>query len=261
VSRRASRRSKSHEEHESHERWLVSYADFITLMFAFFVVLYATSSPNEGKEQEFESSVRKYLAKIGGGGAMMLVQGDGGSKETANQYQKMDSPIEHPLQKFKFQDPGVGDSLKRVEIFIEENLSKAEISKFIQDIYATDKGVRLVLYGDSVFDGNSSYLKKDALPVINRLAVALKAENRKIFVETHLSKTAKLAKGEHPWSLSSQQAATVARYLTQRTEITPQVVVPTSFGTHRPRFPLQDEGPRKKNSRLVFFLLPMDTEI
>ena len=42
-------RKKYEEEHDNHERWLVSYADFITLLFAFFVVMYAISSVNEGK--------------------------------------------------------------------------------------------------------------------------------------------------------------------------------------------------------------------
>lgn len=42
-------RRRMHEEHENHERWLVSYADFITLLFAFFVVMYSISSVNEGK--------------------------------------------------------------------------------------------------------------------------------------------------------------------------------------------------------------------
>ena len=42
-------RKRRHEEHENHERWLVSYADFITLLFAFFVVMYSVSSVNEGK--------------------------------------------------------------------------------------------------------------------------------------------------------------------------------------------------------------------
>lgn len=42
-------RRRQHEEHENHERWLVSYADFITLLFAFFVVMYSISSINEGK--------------------------------------------------------------------------------------------------------------------------------------------------------------------------------------------------------------------
>ena len=44
-------KKKRHEEHENHERWLVSYADFITLLFAFFVVLYATSNQNQEKEE------------------------------------------------------------------------------------------------------------------------------------------------------------------------------------------------------------------
>ena len=43
------RRRRGDEEHENHERWLVSYADFITLLFAFFVVMYAISTLNEGK--------------------------------------------------------------------------------------------------------------------------------------------------------------------------------------------------------------------
>ena len=42
-------RRRRHEEHENLERWLVSYADFITLLFAFFVVMYSISSVNEGK--------------------------------------------------------------------------------------------------------------------------------------------------------------------------------------------------------------------
>ena len=42
-------RRKRQEEHPNHERWLVSYADFITLLFAFFVVMYSISSVNEGK--------------------------------------------------------------------------------------------------------------------------------------------------------------------------------------------------------------------
>lgn len=48
---------KKHEEHENHERWLVSYADFITLLFAFFVVMYALSSVNEGKFKVLSESL------------------------------------------------------------------------------------------------------------------------------------------------------------------------------------------------------------
>ena len=50
-------RKKKHEEHENHERWLVSYADFITLLFAFFVVMYSVSAINEGKYRVLSDSM------------------------------------------------------------------------------------------------------------------------------------------------------------------------------------------------------------
>ena len=54
---------KKHEEHENHERWLVSYADFITLLFAFFVVMYSVSSVNEGKYRILSDSLSSSFSK------------------------------------------------------------------------------------------------------------------------------------------------------------------------------------------------------
>ncbi|MCW5624644.1 MAG: hypothetical protein KIT73_08025, partial [Burkholderiales bacterium] len=55
--RSGGRRRQRHDEHENHERWLVSYADFITLLFAFFVVMYAISQVNEGKYRVLSHSL------------------------------------------------------------------------------------------------------------------------------------------------------------------------------------------------------------
>jgi chemotaxis protein MotB len=54
-------RRKHHEEHENHERWLVSYADFITLMFAFFVVMFATSEADKAKTKAVATAVENAL--------------------------------------------------------------------------------------------------------------------------------------------------------------------------------------------------------
>jgi chemotaxis protein MotB len=54
-------RNKKHPEHENHERWLVSYADFITLMFAFFVVMFSASNRDKARAQQVSESVRKAL--------------------------------------------------------------------------------------------------------------------------------------------------------------------------------------------------------
>lgn len=60
------RRRRHDEEHENHERWLVSYADFITLLFAFFVVMYAVSSVNEGKYRVLSDSIVSAFRNVPG---------------------------------------------------------------------------------------------------------------------------------------------------------------------------------------------------
>src|SRR2546421_8997102 len=52
---------KKKESHVNHERWLVSYADFITLLFAFFVAMFATSQTDKAKAQQVSDSVKKAL--------------------------------------------------------------------------------------------------------------------------------------------------------------------------------------------------------
>lgn len=54
-------RKERHPAHENHDRWLVSYADFITLLFAFFVVMFATSQTDRSKTQKMEASMRKAI--------------------------------------------------------------------------------------------------------------------------------------------------------------------------------------------------------
>src|SRR5579871_5793709 len=53
---------KAHAEHENHERWLVSYADFITLLFAFFVVMFASSQTDKAKARQISEAVEKALS-------------------------------------------------------------------------------------------------------------------------------------------------------------------------------------------------------
>jgi chemotaxis protein MotB len=54
-------RRKKHAEHANHERWLISYADFITLLFAFFVVMFASSQTDKSKAQQVSEAVKKAL--------------------------------------------------------------------------------------------------------------------------------------------------------------------------------------------------------
>jgi chemotaxis protein MotB len=68
-------RKKKAAEHENHERWLVSYADFITLLFAFFVVMFATSQTDKAKAQQVSESVKSALEKGGVAAAVREILG------------------------------------------------------------------------------------------------------------------------------------------------------------------------------------------
>jgi chemotaxis protein MotB len=68
-------RKKHAAEHENHERWLVSYADFITLLFAFFVVMFASSQTDKSKAQQVSDSVKEAMEKGGVSAAVHEILG------------------------------------------------------------------------------------------------------------------------------------------------------------------------------------------
>src|SRR3972149_1489706 len=104
-------RKKHEEEHENHERWLVSYADFITLLFAFFTVLYATAQRDVEKEKKFEDSIKKaFPAHVAG-------------------------PAE------------LEDSFQRV---LDSVMGEEEKTKFINSIKHDSVGVRITLTGSAL---------------------------------------------------------------------------------------------------------------
>ena len=116
------RRRRSDEGNDSHERWLVSYADFITLLFAFFVVLYATSEQDDNKSKKFEESVKKYLLKIG--------SALGGQGSIINTGSKNRDPIAEPIETFKKRPPS--KLQKKIETHLEENLTEKEWENIVK---------------------------------------------------------------------------------------------------------------------------------
>src|SRR5438045_8689234 len=98
--RRSVARKKKTPEHVNHERWLISYADFITLLFAFFVVMFASSQTDKAKAKQVADSVRSALEKggftstvreiLGGtvddkGKGSAMMKGPGGSQKSTQQ--------------------------------------------------------------------------------------------------------------------------------------------------------------------------------
>lgn len=219
-------RKHREEEPENHDRWIVSYADFITLMFAFFTILFATSEQNTTKAKQFENSIRQYLIKFG-------AMGDSGGK--INQGIEYNTPIEQPLRVFPQASQETQKVQKKVETFLQAKLSNQQIEKVIQDISPDAYGVRLTLSADVLFKRGTPDLRVEALRVLDSLAGILKEANRNVIIEGHSNDTP-VAKEFYPtsWELSSVQATKVLRYLSKVHKIDSSKLAAIAYGDRRP---------------------------
>lgn len=235
------------EEGASHERWLVSYADFITLMFAFFAVLYATSEKDMEKAKEFQDSVKKYLIKAGSFGE---------SGQQINQGQKNNSPIEAPIETFKDGRPETVAMLDQAESFVESQLSEAERKKFIADISADDWGVRIVIPSNALYASQSEKFREEALPFIGKLSELLAKTKRKVLIEGHVNQ-GETGTFRSTWDFSSARAVNLLRYMQKKQNISPSHLAAASLGDSRPAV----NGKAKQNSRVEIILLNADMEL
>lgn len=237
-------RAKKHEEHENHERWLVSYADFITLLFAFFVVLYATSSQNEEKEKKFEDSIRANFKLMGGIG----------DRENANG--NLFGQVFDPIEMIRRRDIGNGELEDYVERLLQKNMTAEEKKKSIAGIRHDQTGVRISLAASNFFPSGSSKLRLPALRSLDKVAQILKIANRNIVIEGHTDDLAVAGgKYETNWELGSLRATSVVRYLMKYHQIDPKRLAAASYADQRPLFPNDSAENRARNRRIEILII------
>jgi chemotaxis protein MotB len=192
---------KKHEEHENHERWLVSYADFITLLFAFFVVMYSISSVNEGKFRTVSESIKAALNPIvspsntpvpftiGPNKPLSLKPAIEGAKEPAVRRLRQ---ILHSLQ----------------------NETQLEI---IQLKELTNGDIVLTLPDAVLFRTGESVLRTESRPFIQAISEVLIELDRHVRVEGHTDNVP-ISTAQFPsnWELSAIRAVTVVRALSEQ---------------------------------------------
>jgi chemotaxis protein MotB len=242
------KRDHDDERDASHERWLVSYADFITLMFAFFAVLYATSEKDLEKSKEFQDSIKKFLVKAGAFGE------SGGQVQ---QGEKNNELIEPPIQTFRPNKAEKAETLDKTETFIEGKFSEAERKKYIGDIVQDEMGVRITLLAGAVYAPGSSKFTPEAMAFVTKLSELLPLSKRKFMIEGH---TMPGETGGMPstWDFASARAVNMLRYLQKSQSLKPNTLVAASFGDSRQIYTGANAA---KNSRIEIVLLNQDIEL
>lgn len=241
-----SKKAKKHAEEENHERWLVSYADFITLLFAFFVVMYATSNNNEEKQKKFEESVRVEL-KLGVGGG----SGGGQGLEVSRE-----SILEGAVGTDVFPKRGSAEEVRDYMVRqVEKRLGANAKEKGIS-VRHDSVGARISLSASSFFDSGSAKIKRDSYGALDQIAEVLKTTDRRILIEGHTDnipyQSREIASN---WELASLRATSVLRYFLKVHGVDPARVAAISYADQKPLGPNDSDEDRSKNRRVEILLL------
>ena len=278
------RRRRREEEPENLERWLVSYADFITLLFAFFVVMYAISSVNEGKYRVLSESLNAIFQatptadepiQIGERPREVLVLPEGPlapERLDAVGETDPDNVIETPPLSEAATEQGGGDEGSgENERFKEDGSAQRiadEIAISLQD-YVDQDLLKVTFTGDRIeiemkekmlFGSGRARLSPTALRALRELSKTLVRIPSHLQIEGHTDNVP-IATSEFPsnWELSAARAASVVHFFA-RQGVEPWRMAAVGLGEHRPIAENADEKGRAANRRVTVVVLTNQRE-
>lgn len=203
-------RRRREEEHENHERWLVSYADFITLLFAFFVVMYAISSVNEGKYKVLSNSLTNAFKNTTGqpggqpiatiqGAPLMPVKSIAKPDKLPDQ-KKTEEKKSEQRQKMR----NVADDIKNV---LQPLIAQGKVK-----LLETSRGVTVEINDSILFPAGQARLQPASVSAMQAIAQVLADSDFPITIEGHTDNIP-IATAQFPsnWELSAMRATTVLR--------------------------------------------------
>lgn len=245
---------KRYEEPENHERWLVSYADFITLLFAFFVVMYATSTSNIDKQKEFENSVRVNL-KLGAAAAEKSPHAAPDAGEIIAEYiQGKDGGPESFPQK--------GSSAEAADYatrYLSKQMDAVTKKELGLEVHHDAMGVRVSLAASSVFPEGEFKMKRSSLKLLNQLGDLLGQTNKKILIEGHTDdQPISSPTVASNWELASLRATSVVRYFIKYQNMDAKRLAAISYADQKPVAPNDTPENRAKNRRIEILILTGD---
>lgn len=250
---------KEEDVYENHERWLVSYADFITLLFAFFVVMYATSSLNEGKYKVLsnslvtafkstashtsvgESSAQVSIIKTEPDGSMIkIMEKENGQPKQAQREQKQETM--RSMAK---------DILRALGPLIDDGSVTVTQSAI---------GITVEINASVLFSPGEALLAENSMEALRAVAKVIKAHDHEIQVEGHTDNIP-IHTPYFPsnWELSTARASSVIRLFVEY-GVNAARLTAIGYGENRPVATNETSEGRKRNRRVSVMILANDPD-
>jgi chemotaxis protein MotB len=229
-----------HEEHENHERWLVSYADFITLLFAFFVVMYSISAVNEGKFRTVSESIKAALRPITNQPVSTMAFNIGQSRPALNQ-------------------PAIPTSKRETIRHLIELVKAMQTGPQFAVIHLSEKengDIVITIPDQLLFNSGEAAIRQEALPFLKGLAGAMLELDRYVRVEGHTDNVPiRTAQFPSNWELSAARAVIVVRVLSELYGVPTGHLSAVGHADTRPVIENLTPQARAKNRRVEIIIL------
>ena len=251
-------RKKEPEKPANHERWLVSYGDFITLLFAVFVTLYAMSQTDKKKVEEVAASYRSAFGVTSGTSA--------GKPSIMKNAEIMPIPsmrpsLKNPVEpKTKTRDGK--EKIKATKKEFKEIL--VSIEKFLITKNALDKvnveiirrGLVISLKEAGFFNSGSAVIEPSSYELLAKIAECLIPYSNQISFEGHTDNIPIHSQAfPSNWELSTARATSLAHFFIEQHKFAPQKISVTGYGEFRPVAENDSEEGRKQNRRVDIVLM------
>jgi len=250
----ARRRRPHGEEHENTERWLVSYADFITLLFAFFVVMYSLSSVNEGKYRILSNSLMQAFR----------------SASTNSEGEIVAPPVIVPKgPPIPIKRPKLRDSEAREQMTQRMRNMASHIRRVLEPITGNGQvrvtegafGVSVEINASALFPPGEAILGSEANAALRAVAAVIADSDFPIMVEGHTdSNPINTLRFPSNWELSSARASSVVRLFIE-SGVSPGRLTAAGYADQRPVAGNDSEEGRARNRRVAIMLesrVPVD---
>jgi chemotaxis protein MotB len=262
-------RKKKHPEHVNHERWLVSYADFITLLFAFFTTLYAISTVDAKKAGKMVYSMQQAFnvdffpskdAVLGGTPSTEGVggKGAGGSKTSL---QVVSSLVPKTASGGGSGEGGDGDlgahqRMRALARQVVEVIQARGLAGKVDVKIEPQRGLVISLAEAAFFDSGAAELKAGAVGAMEAIAEILRRAPQQVRVEGHTDdRPIRTARFPSNWELSAARAVFIVEVLVQEYGLSPDQLSAAGYASFRPVDTNETSEGRARNRRVDIVLL------
>ena len=238
-------RARRQKHSGNHDRWLVSYADFITLIFAFFVVLYSTSQADIRKQNRVASSIDQAFNILG------IFTGKG---KGANNIPVL--PPEPVAGNEIAASHAIHEDLSHLRAQMELLLAK-QIAESTVKIHLDKEGLIISLREAGFYESGAATPETASLPVLEHIAQSLATEPYEIRIEGHTDNIPiHNSQYQSNWELSSARASYLARYFVDRRDLPPSQLSTGGYAEYHPVADNNSSEGRAQNRRVDIVVLP-----